>query len=113
LSINGSPSAKYQRPVTFCENEAKQAVAAVKSDTKDKERKEEDTGIELGLVIGIIIGVILVSAVLAGLVLVRMRKSRSKEEPLEANNVDQVTVCSNTTRSTTSKTVPDLSRLLL
>ncbi|KAG7597012.1 Protein kinase domain [Arabidopsis suecica] len=111
LSINGSPSAKYQRPVTFCENEAKQAVAAVKSDTKDKERKEEDTGIELGLVIGIIIGVILVSAVLAGLVLVRMRKSRSKEEPLEANNVDQVTVCSNTTRSTTSKTVPDLRRV--
>jgi serine/threonine protein kinase len=83
----------------------------VKSYTKDKESKEEDTGIELGLVIGIIIGVILVSAVLAGLVLVRMRKSRSKEEPLEANNVDQVTVCSNTTRSTTSKTVPDLRRV--
>uniref|UniRef100_A0A1J3GES1 non-specific serine/threonine protein kinase n=2 Tax=Noccaea caerulescens TaxID=107243 RepID=A0A1J3GES1_NOCCA len=111
LSINGSPSAKYQRPVSFCENEAKQAVAGVKSDSKDKEKKEEETGIELGLVIGIIIGVVLVSAVLAGLVLVRMRKSRSKEEPFEVNNVDKVSVCSNATRSTTSKTVPDSRRV--
>ncbi|XP_010458936.1 PREDICTED: probable LRR receptor-like serine/threonine-protein kinase At1g14390 [Camelina sativa] len=107
LSVNGSPSAKYQRPVTFCENEAKQAVAAVKSDTKDQEKKEEDTGIELGLVIGIVIGVILVSAVLAGLVLFRMRKSGSKEEPFEPNNVDKVSVCS----TTTSKTVPDARRV--
>ncbi|XP_010496046.1 PREDICTED: probable LRR receptor-like serine/threonine-protein kinase At1g14390 [Camelina sativa] len=106
LSVNGSPSAKYQRPVTFCENEAKQAVAAVKSDTKDQEKKEEDTGIELGLVIGIVIGVILVSAVLF-----RMRKSGSKEEPFEANNVDKVSVCSTNTRSTTSKTVPDARRV--
>ncbi|CAH8252295.1 unnamed protein product [Arabidopsis lyrata] len=110
LSIKGSPSAKYQRPVTFCENEAKQAVAAVKSDTKDQERKKEDTGIELGLVIGIIIGVVLVSAVLAGLILFRMRKSKSKEELFEANNVDKE-VRSNTTRSTTSKTVPDPRRV--
>lgn len=109
LSVNGSPSAKYQRPVSFCENEAKQAVAAVKSDTKDQEKKEEDKGIELGLVIGIIIGVILVSVVLAGLVLVRMRKSRSKEEPFEANNVDKVSVSSTAARSTTPKTVPDPS----
>ncbi|ESQ35368.1 hypothetical protein EUTSA_v10006929mg [Eutrema salsugineum] len=111
LSINGSPYAKYQRPVSFCENEAKQAVAAVKSDTKDHEEKEEAKGIELGLVIGIIIGVVLVSAVLAGLVLVRMRKSRSKEEPFEANNVDKISVCSTNTRSTTSKTVPDPRRV--
>ncbi|CAH2037737.1 unnamed protein product [Thlaspi arvense] len=111
LSVNGSPFAKYQRPVFFCENEAKQAVAAVKSDTKDHEEKEEDRGIELGPVIGIIIGVVLVSAVLAGLVLVRMRKTRSKEEPFEANNVDKVSVCSTATRSTTSKTVPDSRRV--
>lgn len=110
LSVTGSPSAKYQRPVSFCENEAKQAVAGVKSDSKDQEKKEEETGIELGLVIGIIIGVVLVSAVLAGLVLVRMRKSRSKEVPFEANNVDKVSVCSTATRSTTSKTVPDPSK---
>lgn len=109
LSVTGSPSAKYQRPVSFCENEAKQAVAGVKSDSNDQEKKEEETGIELGLVIGIIIGVVLVSAVLAGLVLVRMRKSRSKEVPFEVNNVDKVSVCSNATRSTTSKTVPDSS----
>ncbi|CAH8353847.1 unnamed protein product [Eruca vesicaria subsp. sativa] len=111
LSVKGSPSAKYQRPVSFCENEAKQAVSAVKSDTKDHEKKEEDKGIELGLVIGIIIGVVLASAVLAGLVLVRMRMSRSKEVPLEANNIDKVSVCSTATRSTTSKTVPDLRRV--
>ncbi|KAL1207688.1 putative LRR receptor-like serine/threonine-protein kinase [Cardamine amara subsp. amara] len=111
LSINGSPSAKYQRPVSFCENEAKQAVAPVKSDTKDHKKKEEDKGIELGLVIGIIIGVVLVSAVLAGLVWVRMRKSRSKEEPFEGNNVDKVSVCSTNTRSTISKTIPDPRRV--
>ncbi|KAF8099237.1 hypothetical protein N665_0247s0020 [Sinapis alba] len=112
LSVNGSPSAKYQRPVSFCENEAKQAVSAVKSDTKDhQEKEEEDKGIELGLVIGIIIGVVLVSAVLAGLVMVRMRKSRSREVPLEASNVDKVSVCSTATRSTTSKTVPDPRRV--
>ncbi|KAF2545740.1 hypothetical protein F2Q70_00019914 [Brassica cretica] len=112
LSVNGSPSAKYQRPVSFCENEAKQAVSAVKSDTKDHQKKEEeDKGIELGLVIGIIIGVVLVSAVLAGLVMVRMKKSKSKEVPLEASNVDKVSVCSTATRSTTSKTVPDPRRV--
>lgn len=111
LSVNGSPSAKYQRPVSFCENEAKHAVSAVKSDTKDHQKKEEeDKGIELGLVIGIIIGVVLVSAVLAGLVMVRMKKSKSKEVPLEASNVDKVSVCSTATRSTTSKTVPDPSK---
>ncbi|CAN6878760.1 unnamed protein product [Brassica oleracea] len=112
LSVNGSPSAKYQRPVSFCENEAKQAVSAVKSDTKDHQKKEEeDKGIELGLVIGIIIGVVLVSAVLAGLVMVRMKKSKSKEVPLEESNVDKVSVCSTATRSTTSKTVPDPRRV--
>ncbi|KAF3607908.1 hypothetical protein DY000_02045280 [Brassica cretica] len=112
LSVNGSSSAKYQRPVSFCENEAKQAVSAVKSDTKDHQNKaEEDKGIELGLVIGIIIGVVLVSAVLAGLVMVRMKKSKSKEVPLEASNVDKVSICSTATRSTTSKTVPDPRRV--
>ncbi|KAG2323763.1 hypothetical protein Bca4012_038045 [Brassica carinata] len=111
LSVKGTPSAKYQRPVSFCQNEAKQAVSAATSDTKDHQEKEEDKGIELGLVIGIIIGVVLVSAVLAGLVMVRMRKSRSKEVPLETNNVDKVSVCSTATRSTTSKTVPDPRRV--
>ncbi|CAN8293534.1 unnamed protein product [Cochlearia groenlandica] len=111
LSLNSSPSAKYQRPVSFCENEAKHAVSAVKSDAKKHEKKEEDKGIELGLVIGVIIGVVLVSAVLAGLVLVRMRKLRSKEDPFEANNVDNVSVRSNATRSTATKTVPDLRRV--
>ena len=44
------------------------------------------------------------------MVMVRRRKSKSKEVPLEASNVDKVSVCSTATRSTTTKTVPDPSK---
>ncbi|XP_010523448.1 PREDICTED: probable LRR receptor-like serine/threonine-protein kinase At1g14390 [Tarenaya hassleriana] len=110
LSINGTPSAKYQRPASFCKSEAEQAVA-VKPVPKEQKK---DSEIKLGVLIGIIVGVVIVTSVLALLILIIMRRSRSEAEAeqSEGNNVerhafDKVSVCS----TTTSKTVPDSRRV--
>ncbi|CAN8266721.1 unnamed protein product [Cochlearia groenlandica] len=114
LSLNGT-NAKYQRPLSFCQNQASKAIAVEpvhKVVEKDSER------IKLGLVILIIVGVIILAAIVVLLVLIVLtrRRSRSEEDSFEVNNnnneryaSDKVSVCSNTTTST--KSLPDSRRV--
>ncbi|ESQ33045.1 hypothetical protein EUTSA_v10003702mg [Eutrema salsugineum] len=110
LSLVGTPNARYQRPLSFCQNQASKAIAV---EPVHKVEDKDSTGIKLGLVILIFIGVVILAAVLVLLVLIvlRRRRSRSEEDTFEANNnsynnerhaSDKVSVCSTTTTSTKS-----------
>lgn len=108
LSLIGTPNAKYQRPLSFCQNQASKAIAV---EPVPKVEEKDSAGIKLGLVILIIIGVVIVAAILVVLVLIvlRRRKSRSEEDTFEVNNnierhaSDKVSVCS-------TKSLPDSSK---
>ncbi|XP_010514050.1 PREDICTED: probable LRR receptor-like serine/threonine-protein kinase At2g02780 [Camelina sativa] len=115
LSLTGTPNAKYQRPLSFCQNQASKAIA-VKPIPKVKEK--DSTRIKLGLVILIIISAVILAAILVLLILIALkkRKSRSEENHSEVTNnnnerhaSDKVSVCSTTT--TSSKSLPDSKRV--
>lgn len=118
LSLIGTPNAKYQRPLSFCQNQASKAIAV---EPVPKVEKKDSTRIKLGLVILIIFGVVIIAAVLVLVVLIVMkrRRSRSEEDHFEVNNniitprhaSDKVSVCSTTT--TSSKSLPDSSKQIL
>jgi len=114
LSLIGTPNAKYQRPLSFCQNQASKAIAV---EPIPKAKDKDSARIKLGLVILIIIGVIILAAILVLLVLIALkrRRSRSEDDPFEVNNSnnerhasDKVSVCSTTTAS--SKSLPDSSK---
>ncbi|CAH2045711.1 unnamed protein product [Thlaspi arvense] len=114
LSLIGTPNSKYQRPLSFCQNQASKAIAV---EPVPKAEVKESARIKLGLVILIVIGVVILAAVLVLLVLIvlRRRRSRSEEDTFEVNNnnerhaSDKVSVCSTTTTST--KSLPDSRRV--
>ncbi|CAH8266550.1 unnamed protein product [Arabidopsis lyrata] len=116
LSLVGTPNAKYQRPLSFCQNQASKAIAV---EPVHKVKEKDSARIKLGLVILIIIGVIILAAILVLLVLIvlKRRRSRSEDDPFEVNNnnnnerhaSDKVSVCSTTTAS--SKSLPDSRRV--
>ncbi|VYS51859.1 unnamed protein product [Arabidopsis thaliana] len=115
LSLIGTPNAKYQRPLSFCQNQASKAIAV---EPIPKAKDKDSARIKLGLVILIIIGVIILAAILVLLVLIALkrRRSRSEDDPFEVNNnnnerhaSDKVSVCSTTTAS--SKSLPDSRRV--
>lgn len=111
LSLIGTPNAKYQRPLSFCQNQASKAIAV---EPVPKVKEKDSARIKLGLVILIIIGVVILAAILVLLVLIvlKRRKSRSEEDLFEVNNgrhaSDKVSVCS--TATTSSKSLPDSSK---
>ncbi|CAE6064279.1 unnamed protein product [Arabidopsis arenosa] len=117
LSLIGTPNAKYQRPLSFCQNQASKAIAV---EPVPKVKEKDSARIKLGLVILIIIGVIILTAILILLVLIvlKRRRSRSEDDPFEVNNnnnnnerhvSDKVSVCSTTTAS--SKSLLDSRRV--
>ncbi|XP_010502282.1 PREDICTED: probable LRR receptor-like serine/threonine-protein kinase At2g02780 [Camelina sativa] len=115
LSLTGTPNAKYQRPLSFCQNQASKAIA-VKPVPKVQEK--DSTRIKLGLVILIIISAVILAAILVLLILIALkrRRSRSEENRSEVTNnnnerhaSDKVSVCSTTT--TSSKSLPDSKRV--
>nr|AAC05344.1 putative receptor-like protein kinase [Arabidopsis thaliana] len=116
LSLIGTPNAKYQRPLSFCQNQASKAIAV---EPIPKAKDKDSARIKLGLVILIIIGVIILAAILVLLVLIALkrRRSRSEDDPFEVNNSnnerhasDKVSVCSTTTAS--SKSLPDSTKTI-
>ncbi|KAL1225656.1 putative LRR receptor-like serine/threonine-protein kinase [Cardamine amara subsp. amara] len=116
LSLTGTPNAKYQRPLSFCQNQASKAIAV---EPVPKVKEKDSTRIKLGLVILIIIGVVILAAVLVLVVLIvlKRRRSRSEEDTFEVNNninterhtSDKASVCSTTT--TSSKSLLDSRRV--
>lgn len=117
LSLNGTPNAKYQRPLSFCQNQASKAIAV---EPVPKAEEKDSAGVKLGMVILVIIGVVILGAILVVLVLIvlRRRRSESEEDTFEVNNnnnnndrhaSDKASVCSNTTTST--KSLPDSRRV--
>ncbi|KAG2261607.1 hypothetical protein Bca4012_013681 [Brassica carinata] len=115
LSLNGTPNAKYQRPLSFCQNQASKAIAV--EPVHKVEEKDSARG-KLGMVILVIIGVVILGAILVVLVLIvlKRRRSESEEDTFEVNNnnndrhaSDKASVCSNTTTST--KSLPDSRRV--
>ncbi|VVB03913.1 unnamed protein product [Arabis nemorensis] len=116
LSLTGTPNAKYQRPLSFCLNQASKAIAV--EPVHKVEEKDSSARIKIGLVILIIIGVVIIAAILVLLVLIvlKRRRSKSEEDTFEVNNnnnerhvSDKLSVCSNTTTST--KSLPDSRRV--
>ena len=114
LSLNGTPNAKYQRPLSFCQNQASKAVAV---EPVPKVEEKDSARSKLGLVILVIIGVVILAAILvvSVLIILRRRRSESEEDTFEVNNnnndrhaSDKASVCSNTTTST--KSLPDSSK---
>ncbi|WZZ01944.1 hypothetical protein YC2023_074272 [Brassica napus] len=115
LSLNGTPNAKYQRPLSFCQNQASKAVAV---EPVPKVEEKDSARSKLGLVILVIIGVVILAAILvvSVLIILRRRRSESEEDTFEVNNnnndrhaSDKASVCSNTTTST--KSLPDSRRV--
>ncbi|KAF8117549.1 hypothetical protein N665_0009s0071 [Sinapis alba] len=115
LSLNGTPNAKYQRPLSFCQNQASKAIAV---EPVPKVEEKDSARIKLGMVILVITGVVILGAILVVLVLIvlRRRRSESEEDTFEVNNnnndrhaSDKVSVCSTTTTST--KSLPDSRRV--
>lgn len=116
LSLNGTPNAKYQRPLSFCQNQASKAIAV---EPVPKVEEKDSARIKLGMVILVITGVVILGAILVVLVLIvlKRRRSESEEDTFEVNNnnnndryaSDKVSICSNTTTST--KSLPDSRRV--
>ncbi|CAH8387647.1 unnamed protein product [Eruca vesicaria subsp. sativa] len=115
LSLTGTPNAKYQRPLSFCQNQASKAIAV---EPVPKVEEKDSARIKLGMVILVITGVVILGAILVVLVLIvlKRRRSESEEDTFEVNNnnndrhaSDKVSVCSNTTTST--KSLPDSRRV--
>uniref|UniRef100_A0A1J3ILN0 non-specific serine/threonine protein kinase n=1 Tax=Noccaea caerulescens TaxID=107243 RepID=A0A1J3ILN0_NOCCA len=118
LSLDGTPTAKYQRPLSFCQNQASKAIAV--KPVPNAEEKDSAVG-KLGFLILIIIGVVILALVLVLLAIVslrRRRRSRSEDDDtfevdndyiIERHGSDKVSVSSTTT--TSSKSLPDSRRV--